>query len=111
MSIYYISVPQRCSLLSILKDGARCERTVSVFGCFTSKSELQFLGGKQGRGFQRPWRDENIQLAGNKAPDIPEYKQLPSGIISANTCGNVGRNNAVVIATRYGLDGPGIESR
>jgi len=46
MKIQYISVPQRYLLLSILKDGARCERSVSVFGCFTSKSELLFLSGK-----------------------------------------------------------------
>ena len=66
MKIQYISLPQRYSLLSILKDGARYERSVSVFGCFTSKSELLFLSGKQGRDFQRPWRDKNILLAANK---------------------------------------------
>jgi len=50
-------------------------------------------------------------LAGNEAPDIPKYKQFPSDINLANACGNVGQNNAVGIATLYGLDGSGIESR
>jgi hypothetical protein len=35
IKIQYISVPKHYSLLSILKDGARCEPSVSVFGCFT----------------------------------------------------------------------------
>jgi hypothetical protein len=30
---------------------------------------------------------------------------------SSGTCYNVGRDSSVGIATRYGLDGPGIESR
>lgn len=85
MKVQYISVPQRSSLLSILKDGVTCERSVSVFGCFTSKSELLLLSAKQGCDFQRPWRDKKVLLAGNKAPDISENKQCPSDTNLANT--------------------------
>lgn len=77
MKIQYISMPQRYSLLSILKDGARCERSVSVFGRFTSKSELLFLSGKQVRDFQRPWRDKNILLAGNKPQIFQNISSCP----------------------------------
>lgn len=60
--------------------------------------------------FQRLWRDKNPVVAGINGPGLPEYKQMPSGINSANTYEYVGWNGIVCVESCYGLDVPGFES-
>ena len=54
-----------------------------------------------------------------RGPIVPQKSQilsrrdvyLSTGVIILSFSGIVGRNSSVGIPTRYGLDGPGIESR